>query len=578
MEGVYGIIDLLLLITNIKSPERGFYETKYFEGDEKYIFVSYAHKDSEAVFKVLKELEKKGYRFWYDDGIAPGSEWPEDIAQHINGSQAVLSFITPAAVVSRSCRREINYALGKNKPFLSVFLEKTDMQPGMEMQLSSQQSILRYNYATWEAFISKILKCPDIALCKQEEPEAVLQDKVQVVAGEPLHSDGTGSNLQTPNVHSGSTSNGNKKTDSKRRVIIASILAAVLICVGALGYKLIFSSSEPPAQTAVLMSDSVDVVLTDSDGISVNDVEKVKNAHVFGSDEYLRSQIVSISFLDSLKEAPEDSWAVSVYKDDSVKAWVEPSGEDMYHLYIAADGGMQAPVDCYLLFAGYENSHTIAFNNSFQVDNTTDMSGMFMACGALEEIDLTGFNTEKVTDMCAMFNQCSRLKKIKGIESLNTSSVVSMSSLFENCGFKTIDLSGFDTGSVENFSWMFARCPYLEKLNLSGIDTSSVTNMMCMFYDCKSLVNLDISSFNTSGVKDMRYMFSHCEKLPAVIIGDKFDMSSASKTEQMFLACYKLESLPEGFLDLTSAIETRKMFWKCSSLKELTINSLVCLG
>ena len=39
-----------------------------YEGTEPYIFVSYAHRDSERVFEVLGELQSRGYRFWYDDG------------------------------------------------------------------------------------------------------------------------------------------------------------------------------------------------------------------------------------------------------------------------------------------------------------------------------------------------------------------------------------------------------------------------------------------------------------------------------------------------------------------------------
>ena len=142
-----------------------------YEGNEPYIFISYAHKDSERVFQVLDELDKKGYRIWYDDGIAPGSEWPEDIARHLDGAHMVIAFVTPNSMASQNCRREINFALSKEKPFLSILLEKTQMPLGMEMQLSAQQSILRYNYSTWDAFISKILKCPDIVPCRKQEPE-----------------------------------------------------------------------------------------------------------------------------------------------------------------------------------------------------------------------------------------------------------------------------------------------------------------------------------------------------------------------------------------------------------------------
>jgi hypothetical protein len=45
-----------------------------YEGKEPYIFVSYAHKDSPAVFHIVEQLSARGYRIWYDEGIEPGSE------------------------------------------------------------------------------------------------------------------------------------------------------------------------------------------------------------------------------------------------------------------------------------------------------------------------------------------------------------------------------------------------------------------------------------------------------------------------------------------------------------------------
>ena len=144
-----------------------------YEGQAPYIFISYAHKDTDRVFEVVSELSRQGCRFWYDEGIAPGSEWPEDVAKHLNDAAMLMAFITPNSMQSENCRREINFALSKRKPFVSIVLEETNMPLGMEMQLSTQQSILRYNYATWEAFIDKILKCPDLAPCRGEKGEAV---------------------------------------------------------------------------------------------------------------------------------------------------------------------------------------------------------------------------------------------------------------------------------------------------------------------------------------------------------------------------------------------------------------------
>lgn len=143
-------------------------QTKAYEGKENYIFISYAHKDSSRVFPIMEELFSRGYRLWYDEGIAPGSEWPEDIAQHLNGAAMVIAFVSANSMASVNCRREINFALSKEKPFLSVVLEPTEMPLGMELQLSAQQSVLRHNYTSEAAFLEKICACPGLSQCQQE--------------------------------------------------------------------------------------------------------------------------------------------------------------------------------------------------------------------------------------------------------------------------------------------------------------------------------------------------------------------------------------------------------------------------
>ncbi len=144
---------------------------KAYEGKEKYIFISYAHKDSVQVLEILERMAQEGYRLWYDDGIAPGSEWPEDIARHLDGCAVTVAFISNNSIASANCRREVTFALARHKPFLGIILEPTQMSLGMEMQLSAQQCILRYNYANDEDFIEKILSSPDLVPCLGEKPK-----------------------------------------------------------------------------------------------------------------------------------------------------------------------------------------------------------------------------------------------------------------------------------------------------------------------------------------------------------------------------------------------------------------------
>lgn len=143
---------------------------KPYEGDKPYVFVSYAHKDSEKILPFIDWLAESGYRVWYDDGIAPGSEWPENIAQHLSNCQVVFAMVSNNYMASMNCRREVTFALSKNKPFLGIVLESTDMSAGMEMQLSAQQCIDWKNVYLEEEGVfvdTKLLTMPQILPCRE---------------------------------------------------------------------------------------------------------------------------------------------------------------------------------------------------------------------------------------------------------------------------------------------------------------------------------------------------------------------------------------------------------------------------
>ena len=154
-----------------------------YEGKEPYIFVSYAHKDSAAVFRLVEQLNERGYRIWYDEGIEPGSEWPEYIANHLLGAEMVLSVLTPSAVNSVNCRREINFALSKNKPVLTIYMEDIELPVGLELQLSSQQSVLYYTYDSEERFLDKIETCQHLRPCKRAAGEGGMAESGAAESG-----------------------------------------------------------------------------------------------------------------------------------------------------------------------------------------------------------------------------------------------------------------------------------------------------------------------------------------------------------------------------------------------------------
>ena len=86
-------------IPGIKTESKGHNLTGHllppfeaYVGNEPYVFISYAHKDSEQVFKEISSLNSAGYKIWYDEGIEASTEWPEEIANAVLGCSAFFGF------------------------------------------------------------------------------------------------------------------------------------------------------------------------------------------------------------------------------------------------------------------------------------------------------------------------------------------------------------------------------------------------------------------------------------------------------------------------------------------------------
>ena len=121
------------------------------------------------------------------------------------------------------------------------------------------------------------------------------------------------------------------------------------------------------------------------------------------------------------------------------------------------------------------------------------MYGMFRGCSSLTELDLSNFDVSNV--------------KITGERGQGIN-------LFSSCvNLQKINLSGWNTISMTDMSYMFSSCKALTSLDLSSFNTSNVTNMRMMFYNCSSLIELDLSNFDVSNVNSFATdhgMFQDC--------------------------------------------------------------------
>jgi DNA-binding winged helix-turn-helix (wHTH) protein len=106
--------------------------------------VCYAHEDAGIGYPEIVRLRDSGFHIWYDEGIAPGSEWSQEIADHIESCAVFLYFLTPQAVEREHCHREVNFALEQQCSMLAVHLTETQVPSVLKLSLSNRQAIMRY--------------------------------------------------------------------------------------------------------------------------------------------------------------------------------------------------------------------------------------------------------------------------------------------------------------------------------------------------------------------------------------------------------------------------------------------------
>ncbi len=127
-----------------------------YEGDKPYVFVSYAHKNSDIVYAHISKLHEAGFRIWYDEGIDPGADWSDEIAAALHGCAVFLVFISEASLASHNVRKEIIFAIDQRKHMLCVHIEEVELPLGLKMQLGNIQALLESRFHDKEKFYRRL--------------------------------------------------------------------------------------------------------------------------------------------------------------------------------------------------------------------------------------------------------------------------------------------------------------------------------------------------------------------------------------------------------------------------------------
>jgi hypothetical protein len=84
------------------------------------VFISYAREDQTFVRRLASALEARGRDVWVDWEMEPADRWRESIREAIDAADAVVFVVSPDAVASEECGKELEHAASEHKRLIPV--------------------------------------------------------------------------------------------------------------------------------------------------------------------------------------------------------------------------------------------------------------------------------------------------------------------------------------------------------------------------------------------------------------------------------------------------------------------------
>ena len=98
-----------------------------YEGDNPYIFISYAHDNAPQIYPIVESLFTAGWDVWYDEGIKPTERYLPVIADHIKRSAVFVLMLTKRCLERPFIMNyELAFARKLGIPVIPVLLENIE--------------------------------------------------------------------------------------------------------------------------------------------------------------------------------------------------------------------------------------------------------------------------------------------------------------------------------------------------------------------------------------------------------------------------------------------------------------------
>jgi transposase-like protein len=116
-----------------------------YAGTEPFAFISYAHKDRNRVYPIIKYLHDMGIPIWYDEGLEAGSDWRGQIIKNLKKCSQFVAFLSPLSVTRHDVLNEIAIAEKRfkeeNVPMIPVLLDNFVLPDEIEYTFSRINTI-----------------------------------------------------------------------------------------------------------------------------------------------------------------------------------------------------------------------------------------------------------------------------------------------------------------------------------------------------------------------------------------------------------------------------------------------------
>lgn len=175
-------------------------------------------------------------------------------------------------------------------------------------------------------------------------------------------------------------------------------------------------------------------------------------------------------------------------------------------------------------------------SGQINMPHLTTMRALFKFNASLNQIILPILKTPALTDTSYMFYGIGKIDKIDNINSLDTANVTTMEGMFayNDSGLMKGENVKFEfnTGKVKNMSQMFKNS-YINYLNLSSFDTRSLVTAASMF-DYTWLKVIDLTNWDTRNLEDVTSMFYDSTWLVTIYASESFVTTKVTASNNIF--------------------------------------------